>query len=314
MRPASPRNQGTNLLGVSYSQPFGIAPMGMCNIVWAGADQMLARASKAFNIPLCLSSAASSSIEDMRRWAGEQAWFQLYVAGSIETAMDMVDRAEAAGYDHLILTVDVPQVARRKRDERNGFKMPFRFGPRQLVDFAVHPHWSLSTLTNGSPKPRNFVNGFDRKASRTGADWQFLDHLRKRWKGKLIVKGVTSSVDAIQIKNAGIDAIYVSNHSGRQLDAQLPAIAILPHIREAVGPDYPLIFDSGVRSGEDVVRALTLGANFVMLGRPLLFAIGAERESGLFDFLSLVEEDISVTLAQLGIYKIDQLLRNLSIT
>lgn len=306
------RNQATNFLGQAFQHPYGIAPMGLCDLAWPGADRMLAAAAQAFDIPLCLSSAASSSLEDMRNRAGRNIWFQLYVHSSADAAMGNVDRAERAGYDVLILTVDVPQVSRRVRDLRNGFQLPFRMGPRQFLDFALHPRWSLGTLLNGVPTPRNLSpdrasTRFDRGASRAGADWSFLDRLRKRWTGKLIVKGVTSTEDAIRIRDAGADAVYVSNHGGRQLDSAPPAICILPRIRAAVGPDYPLVFDSGVNNGEDIAKALALGADFVMLGRPVLFSIGAEGERGLHAFLSILAEDIDLALAQLGLTDVGQL-------
>ena len=142
--------------------------------------------------------------------------------------------------------------------------------------------------------------GFVRDESRGGADWSLLERLRSRWKGKLVIKGVLSPADAVRIRDAGADAIYVSNHGGRQLDSAPAAIHALPRIREAVGDDYPLIFDSGVRSGEDIVKALALGADFVMLGRPLMYAIGADGARGLSTLIGILAEEISVTLAQIG--------------
>ena len=306
------RSLETSLFGRRFGAPFGIAPMGMCNLVWPNADRMLARAARAFDIPVCLSSAASSTIEDMRDWTGENAWFQLYVNRSTDAAIDMVERAKRAGYEVLILTVDVPQVSRRVRDLRNGFQVPFRIGPRQFLDFAMHPRWSLSTLLNGVPSPGNFSlddesTRFDRDASRAGADWQFLDRLRALWPGRLIVKGVASAQDAVRIRNAGADAVYVSTHGGRQLDSAPAAISVLPEIRAAVGRDFPLIFDSGLRSGEDVAKALALGADFVMLGRPILYAIGAEGETGLLSLLRIMAEDLDIALAQLGLTEPGQL-------
>lgn len=296
----------TGFLGRTHGLPFGIAPMGMCNLSHPGADRALASAARSFDIPICLSSAASSSIEEMRDRAGDLAWFQLYVGASMDQSLDMVHRAKAAGYDTLILTVDVPQVARRTRDLRNGFQMPFRMTPRLLWDFATHPRWSLAMLRNGAPDPRNFSTSgrstkFDRSASRAGADWDFLDQLRNLWPGRLIVKGVTSATDALRVQAAGADAIYVSNHGGRQLDSAPAAIDLLPKVRAAVGPDYPLIFDSGLRNGEDIVKALAHGADFVMLGRPLLFALGAERETGLNALIRILAEETSLTLAQVGL-------------
>lgn len=305
------RSLNTQLLGRSYDLPFGIAPMGMCNLACPDADARLGALGKQRNLPVCLSSAASSTIEEMRKWAGENAWFQLYVGQSMEQSLALVDRAKTAGYDTLVLTVDVPQVARRTRDLRNGFTVPFRIGPRQFLDFALHPRWSLATLKNGAPSPRNFDtnegSAFNRHASRAGADWAFLDRLRELWAGHLIIKGVTSASDALRIRAAGADAVYVSNHGGRQLDSAPAAIDLLPPIRRAVGPNFPLIFDSGLRSGEDVVKALALGADFVMLGRPILQALAAEGEVGLAALVDAVAGDISVAMAQLGVTEIHQL-------
>ena len=304
------RTPATRFLGKDYGLPFGIAPMGMCNLSWPGADRFLAEAAGSFNMPICLSSAASSSIEEMHGWAGDKAWFQLYVGPSMDLSLDLVERARKAGYETLVLTVDVPKVARRVRDLKNGFQMPFSIGPKQFIDFACHPRWSLTTLMRGAPTPKNFsADGkqFDRHGSREGADWDFLDRLRELWKGRLVVKGVMSVPDALRIQASGVDAIYVSNHGGRQLDSVPPSIDLLPRIRAAVGPDYPLILDSGVRSGEDVVKALALGADFVMLGRPLLYALGAEADRGLYSLIRVFTEEIDLAMTQLGLGSIAEL-------
>ncbi len=302
----------TSVLDQDFKVPFGIAPMGMCNLAHPKADKSLADAAKAMDFPLCLSSAASTSIEDMARMAGTRAWFQLYFGTSVDTSLAMVERAQAAGYETLVLTVDVPQVSRRVRDLRNGFTIPFAMTPRAFLDFATHPRWSLSTLAAGAPRPMNFTdskgsNTFDRGASRSGADWAFLDILREKWRGKLVVKGVTSAADARQVRGIGADGVYVSNHGGRQLDSVPPAIQLLPLIRAAVGPDFPLLFDSGIRNGEDIVKALAHGADFVMIGRPALFALGAEGASGLNALLKCFETDVRVVMAQLGVTSISEL-------
>lgn len=299
------RSMLTNFLGQDFERPFGIAPMGMCNAIWPGADKMIAEAARQFKIPACLSLAGSSTIEEMHTWAKEAAWFQLYVNQTPEFALKMADRAQDSGYKKLILTVDVPQVSRRVRDIRNGFTLPFRMGPRHFLDFALHPHWSLVSLLSGKPSPKNFAvgsgpGGFDRNASRAGADWAFLDRIRERWKGALIVKGVMRPQDAQRIKEAGADAIWVSNHGGRQFDSAPPAITALPLVRQAIGPDMPILFDSGIRQGEDIACALALGANFVMLGRPVLYAIGAHGQKGLNALITLLSEELDVAMAQLG--------------
>ena len=304
------RSLATRFLGRDYGLPLGIAPMGMCNLACPGADAHIARSVKDRNLPVCLSSAGSSSLAEMREWCGSLAWFQLYFGQSAEASFKAADRARDAGYDTLVLTVDVPEVSRRIRDLHNGFNLPFRLTPRAFLDIALHPRWCLSTLAHGIPKPRNFAaesTGFDRKASRAGADWGFLQSLRDRWTGNLIVKGITSPEDAVRVQSLGVDAVYVSNHGGRQLDSAPPAIDLLPIIRDAVGHDFPLLFDSGIRNGEDVVKALALGADFVMLGRPTLFALAAAGHAGLQSLLQCFAEDIDLAMAQIGASRIEDI-------
>jgi len=305
------RRQTVRLLEEEYDAPFGVAPMGMCNLTWPGADRALAKEALARNIPLAVSSASSSRLEDIQEWTEGRAWFQLYVGQSVDFALSLVDRAAAAGYRHLILTADVPELARRARDIRNGFQVPFRIGPKQAWDFATHPHWSIATLRHGLPSPANFDRGedgqrFDRNASRAGATWEFLERLREKWTGILVLKGVTCAQDALHAKELGVDAIYVSNHGGRQLDSVPAAIDILPKIRNAVGDNYPLLFDSGVRSGEDVAKALACGANFVMFGRPLLHALGADGPRGLGAILDIVGQELDIVMAQLGVCSVPE--------
>jgi L-lactate dehydrogenase (cytochrome) len=179
--------------------------------------------------------------------------------------------------------------------------------PRHFVDFALHPRWSLATLWAGAPTPANFdphQGGFDRHASRAGANWAFLERLRGQWRGRLIVKGVMHPDDAERIARMGVDAIYVSNHGGRQLDAAPSAISALHQIRQRLGPNFPLVFDSGVRTGEDIVKALACGAHLVMLGRPVLYALAAGGEAGLQQWLAGLREELWVTLSQLGLSRI----------
>lgn len=283
--------------------PFGISPMGMCNLSWPGADLMLARIAAKHRTPVGVSTVASTSLEKMIEVADGHAWFQLYFTGDGSGAKELVARAKQAGYRTIVLTLDVPEVGRRPRELRRGFTMPFSIGPRAFIDFSLHPHWSLATLIAGKPQMGNFTSdaeGFDRTASRARADWGFLERLRDGWDGNLVVKGVLDPEDAVRLMDAGVDAIQVSSHGGRQLDAAPPPILQLPRIRSAVGEGFPLFYDSGLRSGEDVVKAFALGADFAFFGRSLQFAIAANAETGLQQMWQVFSAETSLTLAQLG--------------
>ena len=313
------RELRTTFLGRQWDLPFGVAPMGMCSLFWPGADHALASAARTRNMPLGVSTMASTRIEDMIDLAGGNAWFQLYAGDSVTTTESLVERARRAGYETLILTADVPVLAPRIRDYRNGFEVPFTMGPRQVADFACHPRWLLQTLRNGSPKAVNVspvadntassggTKGFRGETGRGRVDWAFLSRLRSLWPNKLIVKGIMSPEDARLAVAAGTDALYVSNHGGRQLDSAPAAIEMLPRIRQAVGSDIPLIFDSGVRSGEGVAKALICGADFVMLGRPFLYAVGAGGPAGLEQMLDMLANDLGIVMAQLGCTRTVQL-------
>ena len=297
------RDLGVTIFNHQAKIPFGISPMGMCNLSRPGADLMLARMAARNNVPVGVSTVASTSLEAMIEAAEGHAWFQLYFSGDGAGTTRLVERAKAAGYRTLIMTLDVPEVGRRPRELRRGFKMPFRIGPKQFVDFALHPKWSLSSLLHGKPVLANFTTPefeFDRTESRAAADWTFLERLREQWDGNLVVKGITSVKDALRLKSAGVDAIQVSTHGGRQLDAAPPPILALRDIRQAVGDSFPLFYDTGLRSGEDVVKAYAMGADFVFFGRAMQFAMAAGGEACLTQYCSLITEDISLTLAQLG--------------
>ena len=307
LRNVEKRSHKKKVLGYEFNFPFGFAPMGMTNLSWPGADSMLAAESARNNIPTCVSMASTTTLEEMYELSEGHSWMQLYIFQDENFVMELLERAKNTGYEVAILTVDVPVLSRRTRDDKNGFSYPFKIGPKQFFDFATHPIWSLSTLMSGIPKPMNYVTSksgdgiFKRKESRGSTDWNALKRVRDKWKGKLIVKGVMSPDDAIKIKEAGADAIQVSNHGGRQLDSAPAAISVLPKIRKAVGIDYPLILDSGIRSGSDILKSLALGANFVMIGRPLMYAIGADGSEGLKKILHIIKNELSVSLGLVGL-------------
>lgn len=300
----SQRELGTTLFGARTERPFGISPMGMCNLSAPGADLMLARLAARDAVPLGVSTVASTPLEKLIETAEGHAWFQLYFSGDGTNTFKLAQRAQAAGYKTIVLTVDVAEVGRRPRELRHGFTMPFRIGPRQLFDFAMHPRWSLAGLIKGRPQMANFLMDgytFDRTESRAKADWGTLEKLRAMWKGQFVVKGVLDVEDAQKLKTTGVDAIQVSSHGARQLESAPPAITALANIRAAVGADFPLFYDSGLRSGEDVLKACALGADFTFFGRILQFAIAAAGEEGLLRLWDVLSQELSIAMAQTGL-------------
>ena len=319
LRNVEKRSLKKKVLGYEFDFPFGFAPMGMTNLSWPGADSMLAAESARNNIPTCVSMASTTTLEKMYELSEGHSWMQLYIFQDENFVMELLDRAKSTGYEVAILTVDVPVLSRRTRDDKNGFSYPFKIGPKQFFDFATHPTWSLSTLLSGIPKPMNYVTSksgdgiFKRKESRGTTDWDTLKRVRDKWKGKLIIKGVMSPDDAKQIKQTGADAIQVSNHGGRQLDSATAAINMLPLIRKSVGNDFPLIFDSGIRSGSDIVRALAFGADYAMIGRPVMYAMGADGRKGLRRIVEIIKEEASTTLGLVGLNNINDVTSNIVI-
>lgn len=304
LKDVSERDLSATLFEQKTSRPFGIAPMGMCNLSRPGADLMLARLAAKHRIPHGVSTVASTPMEEIIEAAEGHAWFQLYFSGDGEGTFKLAKRAKAAGYETLVLTVDVPEVGRRPRELRHGFKMPFHIGPRQFIDFALHPRWSIQTLLSGKPRMANFdMDGydFDRTETRAKVTWDTLARLRDAWDGNLVVKGVLDVEDALRLKDSGVDAIQVSSHGARQLESAPAPIQMLPLIREAVGPDLPIFYDSGLRSGEDALKALDQGADFTFFGRAFQFAIAAAGEAGLAALWDVLTDELSNAMAQTGL-------------
>ena len=306
----SERSLSTSFMGGKFCLPFGIAPMGMCNLAYPNADILMAKIAKERNFPHCIATATSTNLEEVYSAGEDKSWFQLYVLNGPERGLELAKIAQSIGYKTLILTVDVPQAARRLRELRNGFNVPFKIGMSQFIDFAIHPVWSIRTLSAGIPKPvlfQNEDNKFERTANRMGADWDFLNQLRSIWDGKIIVKGILSIEDAKKLKSVGIDGIWVSNHGGRQLDGAPAPINILPLIRGALGKDFPIAFDSGLRDASDIVKALASGADFTFLGRPILHSLAAAGKAGLEKILSIFTEELYIIMAQIGVKEINEI-------
>lgn len=302
----------TTLLGDSHPLPVGIAPLGMSGLIWPDAERLLATAAARAGIPYGLSTVATQTPEVIGPLTGGRGWFQLYPPRDPEIRADMLRRAAGSGFSTLILTVDVPVASRRERQLRSGLTQPPRLTPRLLAQVAQRPAWALGTARLGMPHMRTLdayssdTGSKDSTAHvgyllRTSPDWDYLDWLRAHWAGKLVVKGVLNADDAPRLEQAGVDAIWVSNHAGRQFDAAPASIEVLPAIRAATS--LPLIFDSGVEGGLDILRAIAQGADFVMLGRPFHYALAALGADGPAHLIDILSRDMAANLGQLGVVR-----------
>ncbi len=311
------------LLGKTYAAPFGISPVGLGGLAWPKAPELLASSANKLGIPFAAATFALSSLESLKTEAGEMGWLQLYRPNKPEVEDDILSRAEAAGYQTLIVTADIPAPMRRDHDIRNGFSLPLKLTPKTLVQLATHPAWSLAmgrhTLLHGFPTFKTLqpyvpegLNNADALAYMSELILGYIDpvamkSLRSRWPGKLLVKGILSPEDALAYRDQGADGIVVSNHGGRQLEAAPSPVDVLPMIRRAVGPDYPIIADSGIRSGLDICRMLALGADFVMLGRPCYYALAAMGAAGANHIIELFLSELECVMGQLGCAKVREI-------
>ncbi|EAQ02921.1 FMN-dependent alpha-hydroxy acid dehydrogenase family protein [Pseudooceanicola batsensis HTCC2597] len=299
----------TTLLGRSYSRPWGVSPVGMTGLFWPGAEVTLAQHCAARNLPFGLSTVAAASVEDVAPHLGDQGWFQLYPPRDPEHCEDLLKRAKDAGFHTLVLTVDVPGPSRRERQRRGGLTTPPRITPRLFLQSVLRPHWAVAVARAGTPSVRGLAKYASPHeparhvglAPHAAPDRDLLKRLRDMWDGPVVAKGVLVPGDAVMLRDLGVDAVWVSNHGGRQFDGAPGSAAALPLVRAAVGPDYPLIFDGAVESGLDVLRAIALGADFVMLGRPWLWGVASFGARGAAHVTHILTEDVTSGMIQMGI-------------
>ena len=316
----SQRDLGVSLLGRRYEAPFGIAPMGPAALSAYRGDLVLAEAAAREGIPMVMSGSSLIRLEDVAQ-ANRDAWFQAYLPGEDEAIEALLQRVQAAGYRTLVITLDTPVAANRENNVRAGFSIPVRPSARLAWQGITHPRWLFGTflrtlLQHGMP---HFENSYATRGvpilspnvERTLSDrghlsWRHLRMIREQWPGDLVVKGVLDPRDARMAADFGCDGVIVSNHGGRQLDGAAAPLAMLPRIVEAC-PDLPVMLDSGIRRGSDVLKALCLGARFVFIGRPFGFAASVGSHAGVLHAMALLKAEISRNMGLLGVTRLDQL-------
>jgi L-lactate dehydrogenase (cytochrome) len=308
---ASQQNMATAILGREAALPLVLAPAGMGGFIRGNGEIHAARAAAAAGIPFCLSTVSICSIEDVRAATTAPFWFQLYILRDRGYTWQLIERAAAANCPVLMLTVDIPIGGLRRRDAKNGLTVPPRLSVRNLLDFAAKPVWAWSMLT---ARRREFGNLSAAMAHAHGQHfsqwvqsqidpsltWDDLGEVRKRWPGKLIVKGIMEAVDARRAVDQGADAVVVSNHGGRQLDGAPSTISALPAVVDAVAGRVEVLLDSGVRCGQDILKARALGASAVLAGRAWLYGLGAMGEAGVSLAIDIIKRELAVSLALTG--------------
>ena len=308
--------------GAPSRMPFAVAPTGAAGLLWLDGEVAVARAAAAAGVPFTLSTASIVSMERVAAEAGGRLWFQLYMWPDRSMSYELVDRARASGYEALMVTVDTAVTPNREYNQRNGFSLPLKITRQNAVDVALHPGWFFNVfarylLRSGVPRFENYPDKLRRSLADAPAGrrmpkndsltWEDLRELRKRWDGPLILKGVLTPEDADMARRCGADAVIVSNHGGRNLDASIPPIEVLPQVLDRVGRDMEVYVDSGFRRGSDIVKALALGARGVLVGRAPLWGVAAAGETGAARALQILGEETARVMGLLGCPDVDQL-------
>ena len=311
----SGRKLDTTICGKEHKMPIGIAPAGAAGMMWYKGELELARAAKAAGIPFSLATGSITSMEEISGEVGGTLWMQLYMWADRKLSHQLVRRASAAGFEALLVTVDGAVAGNREYNRRNGFSVPFKYNSKNTLDVISHPRWMLGTLgryiaNGGLPERVNFPDELKGKVTTAyggtkdtrsdSLNWDDLKALRDIWPGKLLVKGLLHPDDAAKSVEHGADGVIVSNHGGRNCDAAPSPIEVLPEIVKAVGDKTTIIFDSGVRRGSDVVKALALGAKMVLIGRSTLYGTAAAGEAGATRALDIYRGEISRGLANIS--------------
>ena len=308
----SKRSLTTIIIGQKVSAPIALAPVGLCGMQHGDGEILSAQAAEEANIPITLSTMSINSIEQVAEATKKPFWFQLYVIRDRGFSRDILARAVAAKCNALVLTVDLQVLGQRHRDLRNGMTVPPEIRLRNVIDIATKPAWAFSILRSKSKNFGNLaghVKGMEDVTSLAqwtneqfdpALNWKDVEWIKKNWPGKLIVKGILDVEDAKIAVKLGADAVVVSNHGGRQLDGAPSSVSALPAIAQAVGSDTEVLFDGGIRTGADLLRALALGARACMIGRAFVYGLGARGKEGVAKAIDILEKELSVAMALTG--------------
>ncbi|MBS0638393.1 MAG: alpha-hydroxy-acid oxidizing protein [Proteobacteria bacterium] len=310
----SKRSQKATLFGREYASPFGIAPTGMAGAFRKDAELFLSQAANDADVPYLMSGASNASMEQGAKLAPRNLWYQIYGAKDRSFQLDLVRRAKDLGLSTIAVTCDVPVSSNRERNRRNGFVRPLRMTLPTILEAMLHPEWVYTYFKNGGlpmlgnwqpyapngSTPDQVADVFAAQTPDASQTWRDLEAIRAAWPGKLLLKGVMHPEDARIAMGLGLDGLIVSNHGARQLDNMPSPIDVLPMIRAAVGPDVPLLLDSGVRRGSDIVAALCMGADFVLTGRATLYGATAGGLEGVKKAVSILQREIDLVMGQIG--------------
>ena len=318
----SQQQLATTVLGEKWTIPVGIGPTGLTGLFHANGEMLGARAAQAFGIPFCLSTMSICSIEDVAGFVQKPFWFQLYLMRDRSFNVELLDRALAANCSAIMLTVDMPVQGLRRRDPKNGLSIPPKLTLRNAFEIAMRPAWALKVLTG---RRRTFGN-LEARLKNTGGlktlaewisqqfdptvTWKDLAWLRERWPRKILIKGILDPEDARLAVEHGVDALVVSNHGGRQLDGARSTISALPGIVDAVQGRCEVLFDGGVRNGQDILKALALGARGCLIGKAFLYALAARGEAGVTLALDIMRKELAVSLALTGANDVTRVTRD----
>ena len=316
----SKRSHQVEVFGKTYNAPFGMAPMGITAMSAYRGDVVLAEAAARANVPMIMSGSSLIRMEELVERAPD-AWFQAYLPGKTEQIAPLIDRVAAAGFKTLVITVDTPSSANRENNVRSGFSTPLRPSVRLAWQGITHPRWLFGTflktlVRHGMP---HFENSFATRgapimsanvmrdfSSRGHLHWDHVRAIRAQWKGPMVIKGILHPADAALCKQYGMDGVIVSNHGARQLDGAVAPLRVLPQILDAF-KDGPVMLDSGVRRGSDIVKAIALGARCVFLGRPFNYAAAVGGPAGVDHAISLLEQEVSRNMAMMGVNTLKEL-------